>query len=157
MGAVTDVPDSRLRQWRWGCLLLLIVTILAVLTAIGWLMLREPPRPAGPLPTAVLWTATPTPIPTPTPTLTNPSHEPGEGRFTIGSRVQVSGTGGAGLSLRTGPGLDNERVDIADEGEAFIVAGGPVEADGLTWWLLKDEANPGREGWGAASYLLPEE
>ncbi|MCD6345374.1 MAG: SH3 domain-containing protein [Anaerolineae bacterium] len=145
---MSEVQNSRAKRKYWGYLLLLGGS-LALLVG-GWLLLQEPPRPAGPLPTAELWTATPTPLPTATlpPTPTSPAEGIG-----IGSRVRVSGTAGAGLSLRSGPGLDNERVEIAAEGENFTVIGGPVEADGLTWWQLRDEAAPQREGWAAANYL----
>jgi hypothetical protein len=126
--------------------------------ALGWLFVREPPRPAGPRPTAVLWTATPVPTPTitPTPTATlAPPTPTAVSGITIGSRVRIVGTGGVGLNLRRDAGLSHDRVDVAGEGEVLIVAGGPREADGLTWWLLRDEANPIREGWGAANYLQP--
>ncbi len=75
----------------------------------------------------------------------------------MGSRVRVSGTAGSGLSLRSSPGVNNERVDIAAEGETFTVVGGPVEADGLTWWQLQDAEAPQRAGWAAARYLLSED
>jgi hypothetical protein len=144
--------------WHWGCLIVLLLALGALFAGLGWLFTRRPPRPEGALPTAILWTATPAPTatatPTPTATPQPPTPTPAVG-IGIGSRVQVSGTGGDGLSLRKGAGLNSPRVDIAGEGEMFIVAGGPITADGLTWWLLKDEANPEREGWGAANYLSP--
>ena len=142
-------------MWQGGCLLLIAVGILVILGGLVWLFFREAPIPDAPLPTAVLRTATPTPIPTPTPTPTPaplPTAQSG-GDIGIGSRVQVAGTGGVGLSLRSSPGLANERLSVAGEGEIFIVAGGPNESDGLLWWLLKDEADPNREGWAADNYL----
>jgi hypothetical protein len=75
----------------------------------------------------------------------------------VGSRVRVVGTGAAGLSLRAAAGTQHERLDVAAEGESFIVAAGPVQADGYSWWLLRDEANPQREGWGVADYLTREQ
>jgi hypothetical protein len=149
--------SSRSTVWQGGCLLLVIVGILATLGGLIWLFFREAPLPNAPLPTAVLHTATPTPIPTATPTptpapLPTPQSDVSIG---IGSRVQVSGTGGAGLSLRSGPGLSNERLSVAGEGEIFVVAAGPNESDGLLWWLLKYEGDPAREGWAADNYLVP--
>ena len=145
---MSEVQDSRMKRKYWGYLLLLGGSL--ALLAGAWLLSQEPPRPAGPLPTAELWTATPTLWPTATlpPMPTSPPEGIG-----IGSHVRVSGTAGAGLSLRSAPGVNNERVDIAAEGESFTVIGGPVEADGLTWWQLQDAAAPQREGWAAASYL----
>ncbi len=143
--------------WRWGCLALLALGIVGLFIGATRLILQPGPAPAGPLPTAELRlatptpTATPTPVPTPTPIPPTPVSAAGIG---IGSRVQVSGTGAAGLNLRIAPGTGSERVTVAAEGSLFIVAGGPQEADGLTWWLLKDESNPEREGWGAANFLV---
>lgn len=149
---MSEVQNSQVKRPYWGYLLLLGGSL--ALLAGAWLLLQEPPHPAGPLPTAELWTATPTPQPTATlpPTPTSPTEGIG-----IGSRVRVSGTAGAGLSLRSTPGVNNERVDIAAEGDIFTVVGGPVEADGLTWWQLQDAAAPQRAGWAAARYLLSEE
>ncbi|HDQ34795.1 MAG TPA: SH3 domain-containing protein [Chloroflexi bacterium] len=144
---------------QWGCLLALGLTIVGLLIGAGWLFTQEPTPPSGTLPTAILWTATPTPIPTPTPTSTptpippTPIPDPASEGIGIGSRVRVSGTGEIGLNLRSAPGTGNERVEIAIEGESFIVAGGPQEANGLTWWLLRSESDPQREGWGAGNYL----
>ena len=145
---MSEIQDPPVKKPYWVYLLLLGGSL--ALLAGDWLLSQEPPRPAGPLPTAELWTATPTPLPTATPPPTPTSPAEGIG---IGSRVCVSGTAGSGLSLRSGPGVNNERVDIAAEGESFTVIGGPVEADSLTWWQLRDETAPQREGWAAARYL----
>ncbi len=72
----------------------------------------------------------------------------------MGVRVQVSGTGAAGLNIRASASTTAERLSIAAEGEVFIVAAGPTQANDLTWWFLRDEANPQREGWAAANYLI---
>lgn len=139
---------------------MIIIAIGGVFIGMGRLFTREGPMPAGPMPTAELWTATPTftptatPQPTATPILPTPTASTAE--IGVGMRVRVSGTGGIGLSLRTDPGLNFERVDIVAEGATFIVAGGPTTADELTWWLLKDENDPQREGWAAANYLQKE-
>jgi hypothetical protein len=153
-----DMKTLLADYWHWGCLIFLLFVVGALLVGLGWLFTRRPPRPEGALPTAILWTATPSPTPTitPPPTATPPPPTPAPAAgIGVGSRVQISGTGGDGLSLRENAGLSYPRIDVAGEGESFIIAGGPVSADGLTWWLLKDEANPEREGWGAANYLSP--
>jgi len=140
---------------RWGCLALLALAIAGLFIAAARLLQEPGAAPAGPLPTGDLRLATPTPTATSTPTVTPPPLPPSTGKgIDIGSRVRVNGTGAAGLNLRAAPGTSSERVTIAAEGSLFIVAGGPQEADGLTWWLLKDETNPEREGWGAANYLV---
>jgi uncharacterized protein YraI len=58
-----------------------------------------------------------------------------------------------GLNLRAGPGTTYDRLDISQEGDIFIVVAGPVEADDIIWWRLRDENDPGREGWAASNYL----
>ncbi len=138
----------------------ILVVLVSVALLVGgslWLQTREPPRPRGVLPTAIIWTATPTltPTPRPTPTPQPPSIERPAGIF-IGDRVRVTGAGTIGLNIRTAPGVNAERVSVAAEGEIFIVVSGPQEADSLTWWMLRDEANPQREGWAAGNYLVEE-
>lgn len=141
--------------WQLGCLAGLAGLIGLALLIAGALSANQEP-PNLPWPTAVLWTATPTPLPTPTsiPTPTPPPSTPLPATdIGIGSVVQVTGTSDLGLSLRAAPGTAAERLDIATEGERFLVIAGPEEADGLIWWRLRDEANPQREGWAAANYL----
>jgi hypothetical protein len=57
--------------------------------------------------------------------------------------------------MRADASTSAERREIAEEGEVLLVVGGPQEADGYTWWLLRDEANTDREGWAAADFLVP--
>jgi len=63
----------------------------------------------------------------------------------------VSGTGGAGLNLRSGAGTGHARVKTLREGAVVEVIGGPKEGDGLTWWQIRDQT--GVAGWVAAKYL----
>jgi hypothetical protein len=146
---------ARASFWQWGCLALLIGGILLVIVTGMWLFSRPSPPPAGPRPTAIVWTASPTPTPTATPTPTPPPTSvapPTE--IGIGVRVQVRGTGAAGLNIRAEASTSAERLIVAAEGETFIVAAGPAQGDDLTWWFLRDEADPQREGWAAANYLI---
>ena len=145
--------------WQWGLLIVILGTLGGTLAALSWYVTRERAQPPGAHPTAILWTTTPAPTatntPIPTATRVPPSPTVATG-IAVGQRVRITGTGDAGLSLRDGPGVSYTRLDIAKEEEVFVVAGGPTAADGLTWWLLKDETNPAREGWGAANYLALE-
>jgi hypothetical protein len=84
--------------------------------------------------------------PTETPTLV-------PGTIGVGAFVQVSGTGGDGLRLRTSPGLEYEMQFLGLEGELFLVADGPVEADGYTWWFVVGSYDETRQGWAAADFL----
>ncbi|MBN2394213.1 MAG: SH3 domain-containing protein [Anaerolineae bacterium] len=134
---------------------MLIGGILLVILTGMWLFSKPSTSPAGTRPTAIIWTASPTPTPTSTPTPTPPPTPlipPTE--IGVGVRVQISGTGAAGLSIRASASTSAERLDVAAEGEIFIVAAGPAQGDDLTWWFLRDEANPQREGWAAADYLV---
>lgn len=127
-----------------------------VLTIVGgvWLFARNPRTPTGPRPTAVVQTTTPSPVPTSAPTRTPESVEPGN--IGVGSRVSVVNTGNAGLSIREEASTAGERVDVAQEGDTLLVVGGPEEAEGYTWWFLRDELNSAREGWAVEDFLAPQ-
>jgi len=88
----------------------------------------------------------PTEIPAATPTL-----QPGV--IGIGAFVQVSGTGGDGLRLRQGPGLEAAMQFLGLEGELFQVLDGPVEVDGYTWWFVVGSYDDTRQGWAVADFL----
>jgi len=90
-----------------------------------------------------------TPIPSATPTL-DPSKYGGIG---IGQYVQISGTGGDGLRLRSGAGTENPPLFLGYESEAFLVLEGPKEASGMIWWLLVSPTDEARRGWASAKYL----
>lgn len=75
------------------------------------------------------------------------------GELGVGSFVQIVGTEGAGLNIRSGPGLDAAIQFLGYDEEVFEVRDGPVEADGLTWWYLVTPVDETRAGWAAANYL----
>lgn len=146
----------------------LTATIALVLTAamcVLWVMYFTHGRSGGserPTPTLIIWTPTPVPItPTPTPTTApTPTEElepiptpPAD--IAVGCYVRVAGTGGSGLNLRNGPGANYTRMDIAYEGEVFIVVDGPVEAGDFVWWKIRDHKNSQREWWAAGNFLEP--
>ena len=95
---------------------------------------------------------TATQIPTSTATPTFAPLQSGE--LGIGSFVQIVGTEGAGLNIRSGPGLEAGIQFLGYDEEVFEVRDGPVEADGLTWWYLVTPVDESRAGWAAANYLL---
>jgi hypothetical protein len=103
----------------------------------------------GPTNTAVPPSATPPPTSTATATL-GPLET---GELGIGSFVQITGTQGAGLNIRTQPGLSTDIEFLGYDAEVFEVRDGPVEADGLTWWYLVTPVDASRAGWAAADYL----
>jgi hypothetical protein len=76
------------------------------------------------------------------------------GTNTIGSLVQVAGTGGDGLRLRVEPGLEEQVRFLGIEAEVFEVVDGPVELDGFVWYLLMTPIDEARRGWAVSNYLV---
>jgi len=136
-----------------------VALLIATLLLLSWT--RSPQTSAG-ASTAVITvialpTATPI-LPTSTPTETEipaatdfPPPPPGD--IAIDAYVQVTGTGGDGLRLRAGPGLDREVRLLGGEDEVFLVRDGPQQADGFTWWYLVGPFDESRHGWAVANFL----
>jgi hypothetical protein len=118
--------------------------VIATPTALPALPTNSPP------PTAEVVLPTDTPEPAP----------PSE--IQVGGYVQIINTGGAGLSLRAGPGTNNARQVVAEAESILPVIDGPKDDEqGETdengavyqWWLLRN--TDGTEGWGRADFLAP--
>lgn len=62
----------------------------------------------------------------------------------------VHGTGGQGVYLRDGPGLEGKKIASLQEGEVVEVLGPAVEKDG-TWWVPVRTAS-GISGWMAVEF-----
>jgi hypothetical protein len=86
--------------------------------------------------------------PPPTPTVLAVSNDP----IFVGAQVKVVDTGPNGLNFRREPSRSAERIRSLPEGSVYEVVGGPTEADGYTWWQLRDPSD-GTTGWGAGIYL----
>lgn len=91
------------------------------------------------------------------PSLLAPVESPGVSatlslEISVGGRVAVLNTEGAGLRMRSGPGLSHSTVETAQDGEVLQVVGGPETADGFTWWQLDHD---GTLGWCASEWLEP--
>lgn len=71
----------------------------------------------------------------------------------IGNYVQISGTNGEGLRIRSDPGLSGEFKFLGYDSEVFIVQDGPRELDGFVWWYLVAPYDETRNGWAAADFL----
>jgi hypothetical protein len=71
----------------------------------------------------------------------------------VGGYVQITGTGGDGLRLRSAPGLTSELLFLGEDAEVFQVRDGPQEANGYTWWYLVAPYDETRAGWAAANFL----
>lgn len=156
--------------WLWLGLGLVITcaTLFLVYALLQILLVRDPltingvqPPPATIVyltapptlePTATFVLPTPTPIPTLTPAPTRDRTEAPE-VITIDYYVSVTGTDGAGLSVRGGPSTDNVRLERVEDGTVMLVLDGPVENEGFVWWKL--QLSTGVEGWAVDTYLVP--
>ena len=139
-------------------IILLAGLILAALAAIFLGRSKEPPAEVTPVLTMIS-APTQTPEP-PTPAATSTPSDPTEvvlpeGVIGVGIYVQVIGTDGAGLRMRSEPGLSGTVNFTALDAEAFLVIDGPVEADGYTWWNLEAPYDQTRNGWSAGDFLSP--
>jgi len=89
-------------------------------------------------------TSSPIPLPVspmlPTPTVAPPP------------RLVITGSGGAGLSLRKTPGT-GERLKVLKDGAELTVLGAAQQATGHSWVPVKDQ--DGTEGWVAAQFTTP--
>ncbi len=149
-----------------GCLWIGGATAVGVLAwgglALAGLWLRPAALPQI-LPTPVLtviYAPSETPAPPPTaaapvttPTVTLPPSS-GEG-IQLGDLVEVVGTGGDGLRLRSEPDLQSQILVLGVDSEVFEVDGGPVTADGFDWWYLVDPYDSAKQGWAVSAYLRP--
>jgi hypothetical protein len=99
-------------------------------------------------------TNTPDVLPTSTidPALITPTPLP-ENTVAVGVYVQISGTEGEGLRIRSSAGLNGDTVFRGEEAEVFVVRDGPQTADGYTWWYLVAPYDETRAGWAAADFL----
>ena len=132
--------------------ILLIITLIV----IGWTSPRFSPD-VGFAPADL----TMIPAPTHTPKVTiAPTNDPliatptlAADTIGISGYVQINGTEGEGLRIRSAPGLNSETVFRGEEAEVFVVKDGPQSADGYTWWYLVAPYDETRAGWAAADFL----
>jgi len=142
---------------RWVILgAILFAGFLTLLTAIsiGW---------TSPLPSSAIGFAPAdlTMIPAPTSTSSAPATptidpfapSPTPAGLAVGSYVQISGTEGQGLRIRSKPGLGGEFVFLGYDSEVFVVQDGPQTVDGYIWWYLVAPYDNTRVGWAASDFL----
>jgi hypothetical protein len=159
--AFASKPPATRRRPRRGPLLALPLSIqYAILGGfiLGLCLLLVNLRPRLSALVAAPPTATPTPLPPtatftvtrPPPTATHPPPSPTPG-LGPGATAQVGDTGGLGLVMHTDPGLNTAVIRVLQDGERVVIIAGPQQADGMTWWQVRDSG--GQEGWVAASFL----
>ncbi|HHJ06016.1 MAG TPA: hypothetical protein ENK24_00785 [Anaerolineae bacterium] len=79
-------------------------------------------------------------------------------KIEVDGYVKVVGTDGVGLSMRAGPGRNNARLGVAEEGDDFqlLVLEGPRDDENqedYVWWFVR--APDGTEGWVVEDFLVP--
>jgi hypothetical protein len=113
---------------------------------------EEATRPAATptIPPVVTLEPTATPTPTNTPIPVAPTE------LAPNVYAQVVGTGASGLSVRAGPGTNNARLTVADEGSLVLILEGPRDDENLDdyiWWFVRAEDDT--EGWVVQEFLKP--
>jgi hypothetical protein len=99
---------------------------------------------------------TPSPGPTAVPSETPTPEVPGTaGVILLGDLIEVFGTSGDGVRLRSDPTLDGTVVGLGMDSDVFQVEEGPVEGEGHVWWYLVNPYDTARQGWAVADYLRP--
>lgn len=132
--------------------ILIIITIIL----IGWTSPRFSPN-VGFVPADLTMIAPPTNTPNVLPTSTidplliTPTVP--ANTIAIGGYVQISGTEGQGLRIRSSAGLNGDTVFRGEEAEVFVIKDGPQSADGHTWWYVVAPYDNTRAGWAAADFL----
>jgi len=89
----------------------------------------------------------------PTPTIDPFAPTPAPTGIAIGNYVQITGTDGEGLRIRSEPGLNGTPVFLGFDSEVFLLQDGPREVDGYVWWYLVAPYDSTRVGWAAADFL----
>jgi hypothetical protein len=140
---------------------LAIAGVLLCATLI-YIQVERPAGRAGLMPASAAVTLLPAPTstppyippsPTPLPPTPTASVTPAPGQFALGVYVQITGTGGDGLHVRSLPGLNAPSLFLGYDSEVFQVTKGPQQADGYTWWYLTAPYDEARSGWAAQNYL----
>lgn len=136
-----------------------VALLVATLLLLTWTRSPQAPSAASTALITVIAVPTATEIPpTNLPTLEEPPAatefpDPPGGDIAIDAYVQVTGTGGGGLRLREGPGLDRTVRILGAEEEIFLVSDGPQQADNYTWWYLEGPFDETRHGWAVSNFL----
>ena len=151
-----DIKPYLTRPVIFGAIGFATGLIFVTLIFIGWTSPRFSPN-VGFIPADLTMIPAPThtpdvtAIPTNDPNLVTPTLAPNT--IGIGSYVQISGTEGEGLRIRSAAGLTGETVFFGQEAEVFVVHDGPQTVDGYTWWYLIAPYDETRAGWAAADFL----
>ena len=132
---------------------------MAVFLCVFWWAIFYILRPKAPLgavqPAQIAIIAAPTVTPSPAfdPTVIPDDGQTSRDGISLGTVVQIGGTAGAGLRLRTEAGISSEVRFIGMDAEVFEVREGPKDQDDIVWWYLVSPYDETRSGWAASNYL----
>ncbi len=76
------------------------------------------------------------------------------GVIALGMNVKVADTGNEGLRMRSGAGIDQPTIFLAQEEELFRIIDGPKILDSLIWWKIEALNDPNKVGWSVQDYLV---
>jgi hypothetical protein len=146
--------SERMNFWVIAASILVAGGMIVLAAVLVFAFPFPPPQAGDP---GVAMTVIPAAIPTrtSTPPLETPTATPPpaiDGIY-VGGYVQISGTDGQGLRLRSGAGTTHPPRFLGMDSEVFEVKDGPQEADGFVWWFLEAPYDPARSGWAASAYL----
>ncbi len=103
------------------------------------------------LPTGTSAPVLPTVAPPAQSDVATPTAQPtATGGLAVGDKAQVAGTSGV-LNMRDGAGTGFKIVASLREGAIVEILDGPKEANGYTWWQVRNDA--GTVGWAAGDWL----
>jgi hypothetical protein len=134
------------------------VAILLLILTFAWIEWTAPPTPGMSGLLAVV-TVIPAPSATAAPAATAtfdpyaPTPTIVVGQISIGTYVQISGTQGQGLRIRSQPGLNGKQMFLGFDTEVYTVVDGPRELDGYIWYSLAAINDQTRTGWAASNFL----
>ena len=142
---------------RWvllGALLLAGFLTLITAVSIGLTSARQNEAVGfAPADLTVIPASTPTSSAPPTATIDPFAPTPVPTGIAVGNYVQITGTEGEGLRIRSEPGLNGEPQFLGYDSEVFLVKDGPRQVDGFIWWYLVAPYDETRAGWAAADFL----
>lgn len=153
-------PSLRTRRTRaqaewpwWSVVSLLLLALLALAGAGGSLAYALRTPPVAVWPTVVLVTVTGQPGSTPIAVTDTPRASVPWSNIT--RYVQVAGTQGLSLRIRSAPGTQAETVKLVPDGTRLLVTGDGRQVEGVLWWPVRDPSDD-KAGWAVSTYLVPD-
>lgn len=145
---------------NWTPLIISLILTILLIIAVFFVLIFQTKEREQPISKAFI-TVIPAPTSTPnigltivpTPTIEITITPTNNYKFLIGDYVQISGTSGDGLRLRSNPGINTSVNFIGMDSEVFEIKDGPINQDGYTWWHLQAPYDKNRNGWAVDEFL----